>query len=174
MIERVPPGLALWLLKHWGSPYHQESLAGDLIEQYQEGRSRAWCWKQVAVAVLVARGQFIRTLPWSATGRVLSRLLAEIAAVLALAVVMDQARRTHSVSQMMTQTFVGTVLALIATALVAFLVSVRPDRRKRRHAAVNALMLVFGVIALGLGTLTWADTLRSDARQSPACICPHD
>src|ERR1700722_15664620 len=104
MIERIPPQLALWLLKHWGSPYHRESLAGDLIEQYQEGRSKAWCWKQVAVAVLVARGQFIRAWPWFATGRVTSRLLAEIAAVLALAV----------------------------------------------------------------GTLAWADTLRGDARQSPA------
>ena|ERR1700722_1957402 len=85
MIERIPPQLALWLLKHWGSPYHRESLAGDLIEQYQEGRSKAWCWRQVAVAVLVARGQCIRALPWFATGRVLSRMLAEIAAVLALA-----------------------------------------------------------------------------------------
>jgi MFS family permease len=174
MIERVPPGLALWFLEHWGSPYHRESLAGDLIEQYREGRSKAWCWKQVAVAVWVARGQFIRSLPWSVAGRVLSRLLAEIAAVLALAVIMDQVRRTHSVAQMMTQTFVGTVIALIATALVAFLISVRPDRRKRRHAAINALMLVFGVIALGLGTLTWADTLRGDARHGPACVCPHD
>jgi hypothetical protein len=110
MIERIPPKLALWLLKAWGSPYHRESLAGDLIEQYQEGRSKAWCWKQVAVAVLVARGQFIRAWPWFATGRVPSRLLAEIAAVLALAV----------------------------------------------------------------GTLAWADTLRGDAHQSPACVCPHD
>jgi hypothetical protein len=113
MIERVPPKVALWLLKHGGSRYHSEALAGDLIEQYQEGRSRAWCWKQVAAAILIARGQYIRALPWAAAGRVLSRLLAEIAAVLALA-------------------------------------------------------------ALGLGTLTWADTLRGDARPSPACVCPHD
>jgi hypothetical protein len=41
MIERAPPKLALWLLKVWGSPYRNEALAGDLIEQYQEGRSRA-------------------------------------------------------------------------------------------------------------------------------------
>jgi hypothetical protein len=174
MIERVPPGLALWFLKHWGSPYHRESLAGDLIEQYQEGRSKAWCWKQVAVAVLVARGQFIRALPWTFTRRVLCRLLAEIAAVLALAVIMDQVRRTHSLAQMMTQTFVGTVSVLIALALAAFLISIRPDKSKRTHAAINALMLVFGAIALGLGTLTWADTLRDEARQSPACVCPHD
>jgi hypothetical protein len=174
MIERVPPQVALWLLKHGGSRYHSEALAGDLIEQYQEGRSRAWCWKQVAAAILVARGQYIRELPWAAAGRVLSRLLAEIAAVLALAVIVDQARRAHSPAQMLTPTFAGTVAVLIALALVASLVSLRPDKRKRTHAAFNALMLVFGVIALGLGTLTWADTLRGDARPSPACICPHD
>jgi hypothetical protein len=115
MIERVPPRAALWLLEHWGSPYHGESLAGDLIEQYQEGRSRAWCWKQVGVAILGAGWRRIRLVPWTATGRILSCLLAETAAVLAV------------------------------------------------------VMLIFGVIALGAGTLTLADTLRGDARQDPLC-----
>jgi hypothetical protein len=87
MIERVPPKLASWVLERWGSPYHGESLAGDLIEQYQEGRSRAWYWRQVL-------------------------------------------------------------------------------------AAINALMLAFGVIALGVGTLTWADTLRGDTSRPAACVCP--
>jgi hypothetical protein len=174
MIERVPPKLALWFLEHWGSPYHGESLAGDLIEQYQAGRSKAWCWKQVALAILVARRQYFRALPWTSAAKLLSRLLAELAAVLALAVIMDQARRTHSLAQMLTQTFVGTVSVLIAMALAAFLVSIRRDKRKRTHAAVNALMLVFGAIALGLGTLTWADTLRGDAQAGPACVCPRD
>jgi hypothetical protein len=50
MSDRVPPKFALWLLEQWGSRYHSESLAGDLIEQYQEGRSRAWCWGQVTAA----------------------------------------------------------------------------------------------------------------------------
>jgi hypothetical protein len=85
MSERVPPKFALWLLKHWGSPYHGESFAGDLIEQYQEGRSRTWCWGQVGAAVAIARARYIRTLPWSVAGRILSRLIAETAAVLALA-----------------------------------------------------------------------------------------
>ena len=86
MSDRVPPKFALWLLKRWGSPYHSESLAGDLIEQYQEGRSRGWCWGQVTAGIVIARVRFIRTLPWAKAGRLLSRLLAETAAVLALTV----------------------------------------------------------------------------------------
>src|ERR1700722_5624704 len=169
MIERVPPRLALWLLKSWGSPYHRESLAGDLIEQYQEGRSRTWCWRQVAVAILAARARSVRAMPWAATCAMLSRLFAEVAAVLALTVIVDQARRAHSLGQMLTESFIGALAALITMAMVGFLVSTRAGKRKRTPAAISALMLVFGVIALGLGTITWADTLRGGA--DPVSIC---
>jgi hypothetical protein len=169
MIEREPPKLALWLLKQCGSAYHSESLAGDLIEQYREGRSRGWCWRQVTVAIVAARGRYVRSMPWTATCAMLSRLFAEVAAVLALTVIVDQARRTHSVAQMMTQSFIGTLAVLITMAMVAFLISIRAHRRKQTHAAINALMLVFGVVALGLGTITWADTLRGHGDPSPMC-----
>jgi hypothetical protein len=169
MIKRLPPKLALWLLKSLGSPYHRESLAGDLIEQYQEGRSTAWCWGQVAVAILVARVRSVRAMPWAATCRLFSRLFAEVAAVLAFTVTVDQARRTHSLAQMPTESFIGTVAVLITMAILAFVVSARTGRRKRAPAAINALMLVFGVIALGLGTITWADTLRSGPDPAPTC-----
>jgi hypothetical protein len=29
------------MIGSWGSPYRSESLAGDVIKQYREGRSRA-------------------------------------------------------------------------------------------------------------------------------------
>jgi hypothetical protein len=173
MIERVPPKLALWLLKSWGSPYHRESLAGDLIEQYQEGRSRAWCWRQVAVAILAARARSVRAMPWAAMCRMPSRLFAEVAAVLALTVIADQARRTHTLAHVLSESFIATVAALITMAMVGFLVSTRVGKRKRTPAAVNALMLVFGVIALGLGTITWADTLRGGVDPVPTCSSNH-
>jgi hypothetical protein len=172
MSERVPPTFALWLLKYWSSSYRSESLTGDLIEQYQEGRSRAWFWGQVTMAILIAQGSFIRALPWAATGRVLARLLAETAAVLALVVIVAQARRTHSLLQMMNQAFVETVIALVAVALIGFRVSIRSKRRIQTRAVIGALMLAFGVIALGVGTLTWADTTRRDMCQAAACACP--
>jgi formate-dependent nitrite reductase membrane component NrfD len=99
----------------------------------------------------------------------LSRLFAEVAAVLALTVIVDQARRTHSVAQMLTESFIGTVAVLITMAMAAFLVSARAGKRKRTPAAINALMLVFGVIALGLGTITWADALRGGVDPVSTC-----
>jgi ABC-type sugar transport system permease subunit len=172
MNERVPPKLALWVLKQWGSPYHSESLAGDLIEQYQEGRSRAWYWKQVLAAIYIARGPFIRAMPWPAACRLLSRLVAETAAVLAVAVIVDQARRTHSFVEMTNHTFISTLIVLIAVASLALLVSIRRGNQRQTHGAINALLLAFGVIALGVGTLTWADTLRGDPHRPAACVCP--
>ena len=49
-----PPAVATWLLRHFGSSPHTESLIGDLAEQYRERRSRLWYWKQVVVAVIVS------------------------------------------------------------------------------------------------------------------------
>jgi hypothetical protein len=174
MIERKPPKLASWVLKRWGSPYHGESLAGDLIEQYQEDGGRAWYWKQVLAAIMIAQRRYIREMPWFAAGRLMSRLVAETAAVLALAVIVDQARRTHSVVESMNHTFIITLISLLAVASLGFVVSIRRGKRRRAHAAINALMLTFGVIALGVGTLTWAGTLRGDARQPAACVSPDE
>jgi hypothetical protein len=112
MSERIPPKFALWLLKAWGPAYHSESLAGDLIEQYQQGRSRAWCWGQVAAAIAFARASAIRRL------------------------------------------------------------SARSGMRKLTRQAIRKLLLAFGVIALGAGTLTWAATTHRDACRNATCICP--
>jgi hypothetical protein len=174
MSDRVPPKFALWLLEQWGSPYHSESLAGDLIEQYQEGRSRAWCWGQVTAAIVIARAKFIRTLPWPKAGRLLSRLLAETAAVLALTVIVDQGRRDHAIAGMTHRLFLGTLAALVAVAWIGFRISVRRGGRKRMHMTTHALMLAFGVIALGAGTLTWAATTHLDACRTTACVCPNN
>jgi hypothetical protein len=172
MSDRAPPKFAMWLLKQWGSPYHRESLAGDLIEQYQEGRSRAWCWGQVTTAIVIARARFIRTLPWAEAGRVLSRLIAETAAVLALAVIVDQGWRSPTIAGMRHQTLLSTLAALVAVALIGFRISARSGVRKQTYSAIRALMLTFGVIALGAGTLTWAATTHRDACRIGACVCP--
>ena len=48
---RSPPVLASWLLAHLATGYRRESLVGDLLEQYQEGQSAGWYWRQVAIAL---------------------------------------------------------------------------------------------------------------------------
>jgi hypothetical protein len=102
MNKREPPRIALWLLKRWASPYQRESLMGDLLEMHRAGRSGMWYWRQVIVALILARSRALR----SAAG-------------------------THF----------GTALLRLVSAL-----------------------LLAGIIALGVGSLTEADTTRIDSR----------
>ena len=45
---------ALWLLGHLA--HRNEPLAGDLVEQFRDGRSSAWLWAQILCAI--AMGEF--------------------------------------------------------------------------------------------------------------------
>jgi hypothetical protein len=46
-----PPATATWLLEHFTPGERNEALAGDLLEEFQNGRSAGWYWSQVLVAV---------------------------------------------------------------------------------------------------------------------------
>jgi hypothetical protein len=46
-----PPVIAAWILDRFGATPETEAIAGDLIEQYQQGRSRWWYWREVIVAI---------------------------------------------------------------------------------------------------------------------------
>jgi hypothetical protein len=48
-----PPRLATWLLARLASGKTRESLVGDLIEQYRNGRSASWYWRQALIVVVV-------------------------------------------------------------------------------------------------------------------------
>ena len=63
-----PPRIAMWLLKHCASANYRDSLAGDLIEQLARGRTRAWCWRQVIVALGLAPLSVLQRAPWMAAG----------------------------------------------------------------------------------------------------------
>jgi hypothetical protein len=164
-----PPQLATWLLQHLSSGHHTEPLAGDLIEEYARGRSRAWYWRQVLIAILVSakRGAAPRLL---LTRRVLFRLAAEASAVLTIVTIVDQSRRMHSLSEMWTPPFIETVAFLAALALIAFRLSRPRLGSSRRHTVMNHLVAVFAVVALGAGTLTWAGAVRSNCK-TDTCPC---
>jgi hypothetical protein len=59
MRSSKPPIVATWVLTHFGN--RNEVLAGDLVEEYGRGRSVAWYWRQVIVAILIGGGKEIRT-----------------------------------------------------------------------------------------------------------------
>jgi hypothetical protein len=46
-----PPHVAQWLLERCASGPQRESLIGDMLEQYQRGRSSTWYWRQTLSAV---------------------------------------------------------------------------------------------------------------------------
>jgi len=84
----APPKIAMYFLARWSSPYHRESLAGDLIEQAREGRSAAWVWRQVLSAMIAARMRAVKLKPWPSIAKTLLRILNAmmLAGVLALGV----------------------------------------------------------------------------------------
>jgi len=183
MSERGPPALALWLLERCGSGAHAQALAGDLIELYRQGRSQGWLWRQVAMALGVALLRFIRTMPWIIVLRASLRLAAETAAVLAIAAIVDQSRRAQASGAVVNLTLIVTVSALIMVALLAILAVMKTQsmtirRQRPAEALAVVLMLAFGVIALGSGALTRADTahggaddVRSGGGQRAECNC---
>lgn len=50
-----PPAIATWLLEHIGRK--NQSLTGDLLEEYRQGRSVAWYWRQVTIAIVLGRSK---------------------------------------------------------------------------------------------------------------------
>jgi hypothetical protein len=49
-----PPAVATWILEHLTFGGKNDSLAGDLLEEFRRGRPASWYWRQVWVAT--ARG----------------------------------------------------------------------------------------------------------------------
>jgi|SRR5438477_9693334 len=62
MINRAPPRIATWLLERLGPAFRNESLVGDLFEEYQHDRTRAWYWRQVIVAIFIGQASGLRKL----------------------------------------------------------------------------------------------------------------
>jgi hypothetical protein len=82
MTSRIPPRMATWLLRHLGPDYRRESLAGDLFEEFQQDRTRAWYWRQTAAAILIGGTRVLRvTLPKFVLTAVL-RVLIELGIIL--------------------------------------------------------------------------------------------
>lgn len=52
MNSAQPPKMATWLLKQFGCSPNNDAVIGDLIEQYHQGQTSYWYWKQTFVAIV--------------------------------------------------------------------------------------------------------------------------
>ena len=69
-----PPRLADWLLHRLTSSRRQQSIIGDMHEQYQRGRSLGWYWRQTLVTILLD-GVMKQRLAWLLVPTVVAALV---------------------------------------------------------------------------------------------------
>jgi len=179
MSARRPPELARWLLQHLGPGYRNESLEGDLFEQYQLGASRSWYWQQAMAAVMVAGARRVRELLARIVATTLLRALTEAGLLLGALVLAQQDRQICSPRDMVNPSSVLTLVAAIALLMSwGFYVSLavgrgsRRDRLGRRaQTPLKRMLAVFAITALSAGTLTWARTQAGAHCGVLACAC---
>ncbi len=60
MNSRTAPRAATWLLERLGSRSRFDPLIGDLVEQFEEGRSRRWYWRQAVGTLAIGLARTLR------------------------------------------------------------------------------------------------------------------
>jgi hypothetical protein len=171
MSQQIPPRIALWVVERCGPTYNGESLTGDLIEQFQQGKSRWWFWKEVAVAVLIAQIRHVQEILLLPALQVVLRILIETAVVVGACAIAGQSRRTHAFREMLMPHFMVTMAVLVTAVAIAVGLFNWMSKQKPANTVIKSLVTAFAVIALGFGALTWAATTRDAACKSEACAC---
>ena len=59
---RRPPALAVWLLDRLGYTRQNAALAGDLLEEFRNGRSAGWYWRQTLAVITNGFPRHVRSL----------------------------------------------------------------------------------------------------------------
>jgi hypothetical protein len=158
MTKRTPPRFATWIIAHIAPDYRRESLIGDLIEQYGEGRTARWYWSEVAAVVGAATTRLLRTAFSLSAIAVLLRLMAESLAVTSVLCFALESRRVNAQANLLPPLILGmlALLCLVTSALCAAPSTSATSSGK--PGAVKRLFAAFTVITLSAATLTWAGT----------------
>jgi len=150
-----PPRVASWLLQHLASSPQRESLIGDLIEQYQNGRSTAWYWRQVLAAILVGAIKDVRANKLIAIRAVAIGWLLFILfsfPVNWLSGVVIHSRVTSWLAAFWWSSHLtGTVLAYVACAVSGWIVA----RLHQAHSVAMVLLYGASVLLFEYGMIGW-------------------
>lgn len=163
MTMREPPRLAAWLLKRVVTGARSEPLLGDLIEEYQAGRTPGWYWRETIVALLVFARRTALELFSHRGAHVIVRLVAQFALLIGLIALSESYRQRCPAPPLFLN---GSILLLAcaafaeaATALVDWRPSLlRPDRLPRRPLFLRLSVVAFAAIGFSGGAVTWAST----------------
>ena len=72
MTSKKPPRVATWMLKRFGSGPNNDSVLGDLAEQYLQKDSAMWYWRQAMKAIPVSFFKEIQGHKWIAARALLT------------------------------------------------------------------------------------------------------
>ena len=161
MTDTRPPRLALALLRRSGA---DPALIGDLIEEYEARRSRAWVWRQVMSVLAVGMtGRARETSPHRARAVNLSAAPAGAPAggVGVVALVVLIAAVVPQVFWLLGATMAGGVLLGLAMIVVS-------SRRERRRPAAGRRNLIVPALLVVAGT----SSVNTAARAQPVPAVP--
>jgi hypothetical protein len=153
------PAIATWLLKLFCSGAEDESLIGDLLEKYQQGRGRFWYWRQVTAIVFLRLRRTARQLLFCAAENPMRHVFTLLLVVAAFSAVL--------LSDMWMICLIGIVGGVIAGALIFLLgngahergnfgARIIPDHPLSNHPGISihhipvegavGLLFVFGTV----------------------------
>jgi hypothetical protein len=145
-----PPFIASWILHRFGARPDNDAIAGDLLEQYQHGRSRLWYWREIIVAILTGA--------WSEARQHRLSLLVAIAMAWILDFVWQKVMTPLEYS-VIVRYVIGGQARLDQIAWVGFLIeaplAVAMGWTTARFAQRCRIPAVFGLAVCGLLVSTW-------------------
>lgn len=165
-----PPRAAAWLIAHMAARYSRDSLIGDLSEEYAEGRSDLWYWKQVCIAIGLASLKALHNAFWLPTMLWLLPRAAMTLWVAALVSLIHQSVRPVTCAETASPLLLVCLGILCMT--VAMLCSRQREAREAQSSGLRRRLLLLAVtVVFSTATLTWAGTTTQSLRVASAAAC---
>ncbi|HEY3706619.1 MAG TPA: hypothetical protein VGL22_16270 [Terracidiphilus sp.] len=134
-----PPPLATWMLEHCIPGQKNDALAGDLLEEFQCGRSNGWYWRQALAACVVGWVRYLG----NRTSLIVFALLWSLLAP-AWAAMIDRVQNHTAPWPLEVAEWVGLNLAFVWLGMLLFACL---HRQLAHHASARKLALAFALAA---------------------------